>query len=419
MVSELQNLVDSFGTRFGRSMAIDDTRIRLLAYNGHAGEVDAARVESILHREVSSALADYIAAQGAARATDVFTIAPCPKLGLTVERTGMPIRYDGALLGYVWFIGSDGPVSQRAVEALREAAGQAAMILHRDSLAAEVSRSHARELVGDLVAPDEALRARATAALVEEGHAVAGPVVALVATVAQQDGEPLDERRRLALDLAVDQTRRRLPASRALALNRPDHALLLTVWPGSRFDGIERNVGELAEVLKEKLTAELKGRPRTPCWVGVGGTRRRLAEAHATYREARRAAEVARVTGILGQVAAYPQLGVYALLAKLTTEELAEGIHSGLRRLLTSDSGSQGLVETLRVYLDHAGDAQHAAAALHVHRSTLYQRLHRIEELTGLRLNSGDDRLAAHLGLKMAQLSPMLPAEGGGPREPA
>ncbi|QQC93040.1 PucR family transcriptional regulator [Streptomyces alfalfae] len=110
---------------------------------------------------------------------------------------------------------------------------------------------------------------------------------------------------------------------------------------------------------------------------------------------------------------------MYALLAKLTTEELAEGIHSGLRRLLTSDSGSQGLVETLRVHLGHVGDAQHAAAALHVHRSTLCQRLRCIEELTGLRLNSGDDRLAAHLDLRMAHLSPTRPAEGGDPREPA
>ncbi|MBD0739251.1 helix-turn-helix domain-containing protein [Streptomyces sp. CBMA29] len=413
MVSELQRLVDAFGARLGRSMAIDDSRIRLLAYNGHTGVVDDARIESIMHREVSPMLASYIVAQGAARASGVFTVAPCPEIGLTVERIGMPIRHDGALLGYVWLIGSDGPASERAVEALREAAGQAALILHRDSLAAEVSLSHARELVRDLVAPDEALRTQATAALVEEGHLVAGPVIALVATVTHERGEPLAERQRLALDLAVDHTRRRLPPARALALTRPDHALLLTVWPGARSDGIERDIGDLADVLREKLAAELGAGRNTPCWVGVGGVRRRLAEAHASYREARRAADVARVSGVLGQVAAYPQLGVYALLAKLTPEELAEGIHPGLRRLLTSDPANQVFVETLRVYLDHAGDAQRAAAALHVHRSTLYQRLHRLEELTGLRLDSGDDRLAAHLGLKMARLSPPLPSEGG------
>ncbi|MGW5691682.1 PucR family transcriptional regulator [Streptomyces asiaticus] len=99
---------------------------------------------------------------------------------------------------------------------------------------------------------------------------------------------------------------------------------------------------------------------------------------------------------------------MYALLGKLTPDELAEGIHPGLRSLLL-DPAHRGLVETLRVYLDHAGDAQHAATALHIHRSTLYKRLHRVEQLTGLQLDVGDDRLAAHLGLKMAELHPRLP----------
>lgn len=411
MVSELQQLVDAAGARLGRSIAIDDTRIRLLAYNAHTGEVDDARIESIMHRGVSTSLADHVAAQGAARATDVFTVPPHPEIGILVERFGMPIRYDGALLGYVWLIGSDGPVTDRAAEVLRETAGQAALVLHRDYLADEVSRSHARELVRDLVSPDQAIREEATAALVEEGHAVAGPVAVLVATVTHEADEPVAERQRLALELAVDHTRRRLPPSRGLALTRPDHALLLTVWPGARSDTIDRNAGELAEVLREKLTEELGAGSGAWCWVGVGGVRRRLVESRASYREARSAAEVARITGVLGQVAAYPRLGVYALLAKLSAEELADGIHPGLRSLLAG-SGSEELVTTLRVYLDQAGDAQRAAAELHVHRSTLYQRLRRIEDVTGLRLSDGDDRLAAHLGLKMAQLRPRLPATG-------
>jgi DNA-binding PucR family transcriptional regulator len=63
------------------------------------------------------------------------------------------------------------------------------------------------------------------------------------------------------------------------------------------------------------------------------------------------------------------------------------------------------LVSTLETYLDHAGDAQAAAAALFVHRSTLYNRLHRIEELTGFDLRHGDDRLELHIGLRMWRLA--------------
>jgi DNA-binding PucR family transcriptional regulator len=63
------------------------------------------------------------------------------------------------------------------------------------------------------------------------------------------------------------------------------------------------------------------------------------------------------------------------------------------------------LVGTLETYLDHAGDAQAAASALFVHRSTLYNRLHRIEELTGIDLRAGDDRLELHLGLRIWRMA--------------
>ncbi|MCX4967238.1 helix-turn-helix domain-containing protein [Streptomyces sp. NBC_00654] len=401
MASELQQLIDALSVRLGRSVAMDDAQIRLLAHTAHTGDIDNARIESIMRRGVSPTLSAHVTRHGAARAADIFTVPPCPEIGFAVERTGMPVRYNGALQGYLWLIG---PATPRDAEALRETAGQAALILHRDHLADEVSRSHEREHVRDLVAPDLAVREEAAAALVEEGLAVAGPVVALVATVAHRTGEPLAEQQRLAMALTLGHARRRLPPSRALVLSRPDHALLLTIWPGGRSDGIERSVGELAGVLHERLVAELGTGPGTSCWVGIGGTHRRLNEAHISYREARQASEVARATGVMGPVAAYPRLGVYALLAKLPPDELAESIHPGLCRLLEPGSGQQDLVETLRTYLDQGGDAQRATALLHIHRSTLYQRLRRVKELTGLDMSHGDDRLTAHLGLKMAQL---------------
>ncbi|WP_262380136.1 PucR family transcriptional regulator [Nonomuraea sp. PA05] len=59
---------------------------------------------------------------------------------------------------------------------------------------------------------------------------------------------------------------------------------------------------------------------------------------------------------------------------------------------------------TLEAFLDNAGDVQLTAEQMFVHRTTLYYRLQRIEELTGVQLASGEDRLAFHLGLKVARL---------------
>jgi DNA-binding PucR family transcriptional regulator len=59
-------------------------------------------------------------------------------------------------------------------------------------------------------------------------------------------------------------------------------------------------------------------------------------------------------------------------------------------------------VTTARVVLDHGGDVTAAAAVLHLHRTTLYYRLDRIEELTGVDLRDGRARTDLQLALWLA-----------------
>ncbi|MGW3320696.1 PucR family transcriptional regulator, partial [Streptomyces fungicidicus] len=62
------------------------------------------------------------------------------------------------------------------------------------------------------------------------------------------------------------------------------------------------------------------------------------------------------------------------------------------------------LARTAEVYLDRAGQAGRTAAELGIHRQTLYYRLSRIEQLTGLDLDDGEDRLLLHMALKGSRL---------------
>ena len=66
------------------------------------------------------------------------------------------------------------------------------------------------------------------------------------------------------------------------------------------------------------------------------------------------------------------------------------------------------LTATAGVWLDCAGSPQRAAAELRIHRQTLYYRLGRIAELTGLDLADGADRLLLHLGVRAARLTPLV-----------
>src|SRR5713226_8384857 len=67
---------------------------------------------------------------------------------------------------------------------------------------------------------------------------------------------------------------------------------------------------------------------------------------------------------------------------------------------------------TLGTFLDCAGDVRRTAAELRVNRTTLYHRLSRVEQISGLSLRDGRDRLLMHLTLRLHHMY-------GAPRRPS
>ncbi len=96
-------------------------------------------------------------------------------------------------------------------------------------------------------------------------------------------------------------------------------------------------------------------------------------------------------------MAQWSAIGPYRLLTRLPAGAAED---TALRELLAHPE----LARTVEVYLDHAGQAGRTAAALGIHRQTLYYRLSRVEQLTGLDLDDGEHRLLLHMGVKAARL---------------
>ncbi|MBT2539825.1 helix-turn-helix domain-containing protein, partial [Streptomyces sp. ISL-44] len=101
-----------------------------------------------------------------------------------------------------------------------------------------------------------------------------------------------------------------------------------------------------------------------------------------------------------GPVARWSAIGPYRLLAALA----ADPVDDPATRALLGPAHRE-LARTAEVFLDCAGQAGRAAAALGIHRQTLYYRLARVEQLTGLDLDEGEDRLLLHMALKAARLT--------------
>ncbi|WP_326759369.1 helix-turn-helix domain-containing protein [Streptomyces phaeochromogenes] len=124
-----------------------------------------------------------------------------------------------------------------------------------------------------------------------------------------------------------------------------------------------------------------------------------LADLATAWQEASAAARAALAEPRLGPVAHWSSIGPYRLLTALPPT----ASHDPAVRPLLAPSHRE-LAHTAEVFLDCAGQAGRTAAELGIHRQTLYYRLSRVEQLTGLDLDDGEDRLLLHMGLKAQRL---------------
>jgi hypothetical protein len=377
----LQDIVDDLAERTGRGIDVEDRRFRLLAYSAHTGALDDVRRDTILRRAASPEVAAWLTAEGVHRADGALRIAPNPDVG-GWARACVPVREGGVLLGFVWVL-DDPPLSEEDLRAITDALPVLAPALARRRREEDAGREAEAGAVAELLAPaaPEAVRAAAAARLHELGALPEGPVVAAVLLPAAGSEDVLDA------------VRRRLPARRAVVWSPGGALLAAQVAPAA---------------LRPLLAAELARDPGDARTAGVGHAAPGLADAPASHRRAALAAWTAARPGLRlggGRTALHADLGGLALPAAAARDlpHVDDLEPAGLARLRAAPDGSE-LAATLLAFLDAGGDAARAAAALHVHRATLYRRLRRAEDLAGVDLADGRARLELHNGLLLARL---------------
>jgi hypothetical protein len=122
-------------------------------------------------------------------------------------------------------------------------------------------------------------------------------------------------------------------------------------------------------------------------------------------RQAERAIDLGLRLGRAGQPIRYEELGVYRLLCTIGDMRQLMGFARGvLGSLLDYDTEHRTeLVRTLSVYLHHLGSHKQSARMLHLHTNTVAYRIARIEAISGLDLGDPDDRLVAHVAVKIIE----------------
>ena len=113
----------------------------------------------------------------------------------------------------------------------------------------------------------------------------------------------------------------------------------------------------------------------------------------------RRAAATMRAIAAGARLSAptYDTLGAWQLIVAAPEELAVADLHPAAELLRSQPRDD--LLTTARIVLDQGGDVAAAAADLHVHRTTLYYRLDRIRDLTGVDLRHGEANVHLQLAL--------------------
>ncbi|MFD4738577.1 PucR family transcriptional regulator [Streptomyces virginiae] len=440
MKGDYQDLVDEISALLGAPATLENRDFRLIAFGAHDSDDDLAmdpvRTRSILTRQSTADVRSWFEAFGIARATGPVRIPAAPDAGVFRGRICLPVRYRGIVQGYVWLLdqepGKPGP-EPAALDAAMEVAQRIGVLLAEEAKAgADLSREFLAVLTAGRGWQQDMAVAALRAALGPGGdglHAAvcvtpwpgeapaSVPGAAAVCVVPRRGGgEPggaagpgtgagagpgreaagdpalavlLRLRSTDALAPALAAVTRLLP--RAAQATGPGGATGQAT--GGKASGGKASGGSAGAAAVTTATAR-------GVTAGVADPVRGLADLPAAWEQAVAAARAAAAQPRFGPVAQWSAIGPYRMLATLA----ADPVDDPAARTLLAPTNRE-LARTAEVFLDCAGQAGRAAAALGIHRQTLYYRLARVEQLTGLDLDEGEDRLLLHMALKAARLA--------------
>ncbi|MCP3801603.1 helix-turn-helix domain-containing protein [Allokutzneria sp. A3M-2-11 16] len=383
---DLFAVADAIAAVVGGPVTIEDQQSRVLAYSGRQEAVDAARVQTILGRRVPPDVLKALEERGVFKhlsVSDEPLVVPSliPSLG---ARLVVAIRAGRELLGSVW-VEAEPPISPQRLAGLVDGARTAALHLLRARASSDLERRGESDLVLRLVEGD----ADAPAVLARLGLPTTGlRVIALRADAGDAEhGAAL-----LAFERATAGFGWSRPGRSALLGN-----VLYTVLPcGENTDTARDWVRALSTELPSEVVLH----------AGIGGAAT-TAELPSSRHEADECLAVSAVLPSAGTTVSYDEAWSQVLLLRLAAVAESGRLPSRgpVAELLRQDEeNGTAYAETLRAWLAAQGDVRAAAQRLAVHPNTLRYRLRKIEQLTPVRLDDPEQRLALAIALTATTL---------------
>ncbi|MFI6856165.1 PucR family transcriptional regulator [Streptomyces sp. NPDC050416] len=440
---DYEELVDEISELLGAPATLENRDFELIAFGAYDSEgdldpsaLDPVRTRSILTRRSTAAVRAWFEGFGITRATGPVRIPPTPEAGVYRGRICLPVRHRGVVHGYVWLLDDDpGPSEGRLSAAMQVTTRIGALLADEAQHGADLTRELRAVLTADRDWQRDMAIAELRTALGPRADGLHTVLCVAPWPTADPDDAPSVRTMPGATALCT------LPwgaSSQCVAvlirLRSPDVLTPATTAAARLLERAGGGSGPLGGAGRaptgrgshgataSRGTAGTSDRPADPtspgptprgaadgashgagagsAAAGLSTPRSGLAELGSAWWEASAAARAALAEPGLGPVAEWASIGPFRLLTALPPEVARDpAVHALLFPV------HRELARTAEVYLDCAGQAARAAAELGIHRQTLYYRLSRIEKLTGLDLDDGEDRLLLHMALKGARLA--------------
>ncbi|GAA1759853.1 PucR family transcriptional regulator [Agromyces humatus] len=383
MFDALQETIDRLSIAVGRSVVLDDAAFHLLASSPHYGDVDAARLSTLINREPDARQREHLGSLRLNMHHGPTMVAPHPESGFVNPRVCVPIRSRVEVLGYLW-ITATAPLLPPDCYAIADAVETLEHMLHNMFESISSVNAEVESQTITLLAYDQPTREAAAQELKDLGMFnrsnwfVALALDLPVQWTAWSGPSP----RRTVFDALWRAMAAPTIDSYTFAPSTPDTIIIVGYRNRPPRDSLDTICRNILRELKDPGLADAAS-------VGVGSAVPALADVWRSFDQASVAAGLARRTG---QTATHWEDA--AMPAAISAMLSAPAPHLLPPVFAALETAPADVLELLETYFDSGGSVAEIAARLNVHRGTVYYRLRGLADAYGIDLDDGDTRFA-------------------------
>ena len=371
-LDELSNRLSEF---LKCSITIEDTSQSLLAYTS-LEPIDEVRRRSIDERRSPQEITDFFNKQGLfsqlRQDPKPRRVDPVTELGLTLERITAPIMVGEHMLGYIWIIASERPLTDLDFLVIERGANVAALILSREQAVYEAEQRLKARLFESLMDPEYT---QTLSDLYKTAHNL-GLSEGFRVLVLENVGEQPPSIQKLS---QMVESFFRQEGFNALVVERGKRLVVLV-----GISGMERSMDFSDRILN------FAQKHKFVLVIGISSLAAQVGAMKQAFQEAMDAIRIGLASREnKASVWSYDKLGYVHHLLNLPEELRQVNYYRIVVQTLAEfdEKSTASLLNTLEVYLDNLSDIQNAVKLLNIHRNTLYQRLEKIQAISQVDLS--------------------------------